>query len=148
MASVEIKLKLSVDLDIKAEREDIPQLTDSVKQQIAGAFAPAALVGNSQRNTKAVEQLPPLAEVSPRSTPERSRRPRRAARSSEKAAPVEENAIDWKHDPSKWGNPAQAWSTAEKCLWLLYVVDQDCTFRDFLIVRHKRSFLGVKSLTR
>jgi hypothetical protein len=125
MANVEIKLKLSVDLDIKAERDDIPHLTDSMKQQIAGAFAPAALIGGSQRNPNSVEQLPPPVEVPLSSSPEKSRRPRRTARGSEKASPVEENVIDWVHDPSKWGNSAQSWSTAERCLWLLYVIKQE-----------------------
>lgn len=54
MANIEIKLNLSVDLDIKAERDDIPHLTDSVKQQIAGAFAPAALIGGCQHNLNSV----------------------------------------------------------------------------------------------
>jgi hypothetical protein len=37
------------------------------------------------------------------------------------AAPV---AVDWKHDPTKYGMPTQEWSAPEKMMWTLYVVSE------------------------
>ncbi|SRR6266542_2186541 len=129
MASVEIRLKLNVDLEIKAEREDIPGLTDSVKQQLAGAFSPAAVVANGQREAEPVQQLSLPAEVSPPPTPSKPRRSRRTTRTRD-TVPAEDDAVDWVHDPSKWGHPAQSWSTVDKCLWLLYVVKQEKSIQE------------------
>lgn len=105
MASVEIKLKLNVDLDIKAEREDIPRLTESVKEQIQAAIAPTALVANGRNYKNPVEQLPSPADVLPTQVREKSQRPRRTVRGSEKTPPIKVEAIDWIHDPSKSGTP-------------------------------------------
>jgi hypothetical protein len=138
MAQVEISLKLNVDLQIKAEREDIPQLTESVKSQVAGAFSPANLMANGQRAARPVEALPTLTgavpvagQASPSApapttlaaqTPSKPRRLRRSAQA--RGTSSEDLAVDFVNDASKWGAPVQSWSTGDKCLWLLYVVNQ------------------------
>jgi hypothetical protein len=133
MSSVRIKLKLNVDLDIQAEREDVPQLTESVKQQLAGAFSPAALVAQCKPAPKQVD-LVNMAD-SPAAEPRAShslppvlakpRRTRKAAPRSKENGAAAENAVDWSHDPAKWGTPAQSWNTVDRCLWLLYVLKQE-----------------------
>jgi hypothetical protein len=136
MAQVEISLKLNVDLQIKAEREDIPQLTESVKDQLAGAFTPANLIANGQQTAKHVRSVPPIAQTPslptpvphpvPAATPipSKPRRARRPAQSKD-GTPPEDLAVDWVNDPSKWGAPAQSWDTADRSLWLLYVLKHE-----------------------
>src|SRR5262249_27726763 len=34
-----------------------------------------------------------------------------------------QDAVDFKHDPARWGNPQQTWPTAKKAMWLLFVME-------------------------
>src|SRR5262249_33863933 len=83
-----------------------------------------AVVANGHRDAEPVQQLALTAEVSPPPTPTKPRRSRRPSHTKD-TIPAEDNAVDWVHDPSKWGHPAQSWSTVDKCLWLLHVVKQE-----------------------
>src|SRR4051812_48517691 len=119
MAKFSMKMKLQgFELEIHGDRTDIPQIAESVGSQFAKLMEPTAEI---------VEGGPkPMREINPAPAPDKvSRRKSRRTGAPAPGGASEVVAIDWRHDPSKWGSPAQGWSTADKAIWLLYVVEQE-----------------------
>jgi hypothetical protein len=124
MAKFKIKLKLQgLELEIEGSREEVPNITQNLGRQIAGMLQPAGAIVVGEvvggREDDFLEEN--LTQVPRR---QRTRRKRVQAQTT-RESPVKEDAVDWKHDPSKYGSPKQGWSTADKSLWLLSVVSQE-----------------------
>jgi hypothetical protein len=132
MARRRIKFKLGeikisgIELEIEDERESATAALNTLQSQLTGAFQPAlskALLGAGAP----VIDAPVNGQASLDATAPQKRTRRRAASS---AAPkpvneaVPEQAVAFVHDPDKFGNPSQQWNTANKAIWLLWVVEQ------------------------
>lgn len=118
-----------LELDIEGAREDIPAITQSLGQQLslllepAGAIVegrPSAPSGSFGANAK-LAGTASAAEPTTRKTRGRRSTPRAASGSEDAGA---EPALEWTHDPAKYGSPRQSWSTAVKALWLIYVAGE------------------------
>lgn len=121
-----IKLKVtSFELEIEGSREDVPFMTQAVGQQMSGLLIPASnIVEGEIIENKDLPQLP--SEAKPKSRKKRSSRQySQISTNSTLNGKGKASALDWKHDPSKWGNPQQDWSTTDKSMWLLYVVHRE-----------------------
>ncbi|MEH1905181.1 MAG: hypothetical protein V7L04_28335 [Nostoc sp.] len=118
-----IKLKLTgFELEIEGSREDVPFMAQAVGQQMSGLLLPASNIVEGEIIEN--KDLPQLAsEAKPKSRKKRSSRQySQTSTNSTLNGKAKALAVDWKHDPSKWGNPQQDWSTTDKSMWLLYVV--------------------------
>jgi len=122
MAKFRMKLKLqSLELEIEGAREDASLISRSIGQQMAGLLQP---VGSIVDGELPEDRSPPMQIIngSGQAAVKKNRR--------RKFAPVAGNgedasaAIDFKHEPEKFGNPRQEWKTAQKALWLLYVCNE------------------------
>jgi hypothetical protein len=123
MAKFEVKLKLTgLELEIKGEREDIPRLTSSLSEQIAGALRPTALIAQAKEPEVVHNGTVDYAHPKDSAETKRRRKPARQHRAKDGDAADTAAVLDWVHDPAKWGSPQQGWSVAEKSLWLLHVV--------------------------
>ncbi|MGE5523205.1 MAG: hypothetical protein ACM3SS_05770 [Rhodospirillaceae bacterium] len=113
-----IKLKLQgLELEVEGAREDIPLITRNVGQQLAGMLQPAGAIVEG----KAVMSSPvPQGEVISGTATRASKKRVRGGRSDSGSANGADT-IDWRHDPQLYGNPKQKWTTADKCIWLMYV---------------------------
>jgi len=126
MAKIKIEFTLEkLSLKVEAEREHVPAITQSLKQQFAGLLqAPASAVG-----IESVEAQPhraPALEVGEAESKQRgSKKGKRSAGSREESV-----AIDFKHDGTRWGMPKQEWSTAQKAMWLLHVIEKQTGHKD------------------
>jgi hypothetical protein len=89
--------------------------------QPAGAIVEGEVVGSRENN---------FPEENPNETRRKRTRRKRVQAQATNEPSAEEDAVDWKHDPSKYGSPKQGWSTADKSLWLLYVVSQEAGVRE------------------
>lgn len=128
MAKYEIEFEITgLKLKIKGDREDVPLITENLGRQVAGLLQPTAsivegeVLDNQNSNNRPSQLNVPQTSTS-QSKRSRPRRKRAAASTSVAGSGTNENLIDWKHDPAKWGNPLQSWSTASKAIWLLCVV--------------------------
>lgn len=117
MGKFKIHLKVQgLELDVEGDRPDIVEINNAVSREFAGLIQPAAaLMGGTDSPT------PPVidAEIS---NGKKARSPRRRSGGSHSSSESEAQAIDFRHDPEKYGNPTQAWKVAEKAIWLLYVL--------------------------
>jgi hypothetical protein len=116
-----IKLKMqALELEIEGVREDASLISRNIGQQMAGLLHPIAGIIDGE----SIQQSPALEKVTVFENPavKKSRRRRNLGPSSNG---IEGSAaIDFKHAPEKYGNPKQEWKTAQKALWLLYVVKE------------------------
>ncbi len=124
MPKFEIEFELTgLKLKIKGDRQDVPAISESLGQQVAGLFQPVSDI--------AVSEQPKFdfvdAEiVNNNSTKKKSaNRKKKPASSNSDGGVVQTSPLDWKHSPETWGMPQQGWNTADKSLWLIYVVGKE-----------------------
>lgn len=118
MNRIEFELEITgVKLKIKGTKEDVNTISGSIGRQLQGLAHPAAVLGDSRDNNN-----PEDTEITvlPTNNPNKKRGTRRPKQNPD--SKNQEIAIDFRHEPEKYGNPAQKWTTAIKSIWLLYVV--------------------------
>jgi hypothetical protein len=139
MSKFRIKLKLQgLELEVEGSREDAPAMAEQIGRQFIGLVQPAATLASGDSNPTTDERSnggPVSAGSAPSLVaPKRSRKKRNGQRpvtASGSAEPGDdEAAVDWTHDATHWGAPKQAWSTAQKALWLLYVAGQNAETKE------------------
>jgi hypothetical protein len=127
MSKRRIKFKLGeikisgIELEIEDEREHATAVLAEIQHQIAGAVQPA--LSKSLLGVGPVVDVPPANGQPTPTSPVRQRR-KRAAGASGKGSDNTAQPITLIHDPDKYGNPQQGWSTPNKAIWLLWVVEQ------------------------
>lgn len=127
MARFKVRLRVTgFELEVEGNREDVPLIAQSVGQQFAGMLQPASDIVEGEIISESPSNATMLpAETGKTTTKRRSPSKRRSAPTGTSAKADEEQAVDWVHDPAKWGTPQQSWNTATKSLWLLYVVGKE-----------------------
>lgn len=123
MSKFRMKLKLQgLELEIEGSREDASLISRSVGQQVASLLHPASGIIEG----KDVLNGLPVLEISPPlpSAPLKKARRRKQTGTASPADGERSPAVDFRHTPEKYGNPRQHWKTAEKSLWLLYVLKE------------------------
>jgi hypothetical protein len=107
MANFRIRMKVQgFELEVDGEREDIPAITNAVKDQLGGFVISGDVVTDGRKQLEATNRGTTDDDKGGR------RRNRNAGRSSEAAAA----AIEFRHDAAKYGNPIQDWIAAQKCI--------------------------------
>ena len=105
-------------LHIEGDRDVVHEVTGALQQQMGNLIGvPQALV-DGQPIQPEVRNITPV-EASAEPIKRKARRSKKA-----KADSVEVAALDFQHDALKWGNPLQNWTTAQKSIWLLFLVEQ------------------------
>lgn len=126
MTKFKIKMKLSgLELEIEGSKEDIPLIAANLGQQLTGLLGPAAAIASGAAPSSPHAPAPsstPLPMVD--EVKRRKKRPT-SVRSTDTTSPATNAPLDFRHDPVKFGTPKQSWSTSEKALWLLHVVEKE-----------------------
>lgn len=129
MAKFRIKLSLQgLDLEIEGSREEAPLIAQSLTRQFSGLLQPATDIVDGNEVPSPRPQADLILTVPP---PPASGGGRRGSRRRRNQAPTatadngSDQPLDWVHDPAKWGMPRQSWNTANKAIWLLYVVSSE-----------------------
>jgi hypothetical protein len=117
MGKFKIHLKLQgLELDIEGDRSDMPAINNAVAREITGLIQPAAALTNGAEPPA----TPPTieGEIDNGKKP----RPRKRPSGSRSSSDISGQAVDFRHDPAKYGNPSQSWSVTQKAIWLIYVL--------------------------
>jgi len=118
MGKFKIHLKLQgLELDIEGDRSDMPAINNAVAREITGLIQPAAALTSGAAEPPA---MPPTIEGETDSS--KKQRNRKKASGSRSSGETTGQAIDFRHDSSKYGNPSQSWSVTQKAIWLLFVL--------------------------
>lgn len=123
MAKFRIRLKLQgFELEVDGERADIPAITAAVQKQLTGLVQPAETFADGAKRLEASSQVIDA-------TTKPARRGSRKRASTDDSASTQ--ALDFRHDPAKCGNPKQDWSVTDKCIWMLYVLADSGQLKEF-----------------
>jgi hypothetical protein len=117
MGKFKIHLKLQgLELDIEGDRSDMAAINNAVAREITGLIQPAAALTNGAEPPA----TPPTieGEIDNGKKP----RPRKRPSGSRSSSDISGQAVDFRHDPAKYGNPSQSWSVTQKAIWLIYVL--------------------------
>jgi hypothetical protein len=115
MAKFRIRLKLQgFELEVDGEREDLPTITAALQRELTGLIPPAETFADGNKRLEAAGQV-----IDATTKPARRSSRRRA--STDDLASTQ--ALGFRHDPAKYGNPKQDWSVTDKCIWTLYVLE-------------------------
>ncbi|MEM7628950.1 MAG: hypothetical protein AAF356_05960 [Planctomycetota bacterium] len=127
MAKFKMRMKLEgFELDIEGEREAIPTIAQNIGEQFSGLLAPAANIVEGEPPKKLVANDAQAAQAAEPKPAKRKKRSSGGGRAGAAASAADEsNVLNWQHNPEKWGNPLQSWTTAEKSIWLLYVIEKE-----------------------
>jgi len=119
MAKFRIRLKVQgLDLEVDGERQDLPSITRAVQQQLTSLVIPGEVITDGHKQLGDGSSNGSGAAQEEENKKKRS--VRRSPRGGGDGAPAV--AIEFRHDPAKYGNPVQGWGVTEKCIWLLYVI--------------------------
>lgn len=129
MSKFRVKMKLQgLELEIEGAREDAGLITRNLGQQFAGLMGP---IDNIIDGTELVD-TPHTASVVPMSQlPSVKRNKRKKTAGPSPTVNEDDTAIDFRHDPLKFGNAQQTWKTADKSLWLIYVLKSQTERTEF-----------------
>jgi hypothetical protein len=134
MAKLEVKFELTgLKFEITGERDDVSLALASLQQQVANlaqsaASAAGALDGRSPQTGPILNgQVTPAGQLGEIDLPVRGALVAPVARSKSKrtsgAPRLKVEAVQLTHDVEKYGFPKQEWNTANKAMWLLYVME-------------------------
>ena len=138
MANFEMEFELSgLKIKVKSERDDAPKALQSVQSQIGNLLQAAAGLGTGEiasgparpsHSTGNVGEGRTIEApaISSNSAPARTKATRGKRASTNESA----TAVEFSHDPAAYGLPKQTWNTAQKSMWLLYVLEKQNGHRD------------------
>ena len=117
MPKFRIRLKVQgLELEVDGEREDIPAITAAVQQQFSGLILPAESMADGHKQLADGGRWNGGEEEK---TKGRGRKRGGGSRITDGAAA---QAIEFRHDAAKYGNPLQSWDVTQKSIWLLFVI--------------------------
>src|SRR5258708_32521801 len=113
MSKFTIKVKLQgLEIEVEGTREDAPKIYQQIGKQVSGLLQSPAVLASG--NGSSVLE----GEVIDDGAGKKTKKPRKT--NSGTRTPADDLSLP--HDPEKYGTPQQAWTTAQKSIWFLYVV--------------------------
>lgn len=125
---VKFKLKITgFELEMEGTKESTAMITSQVSDTLRGLIIPPSMEdsdgnvnGNGNGKTGPIEDAD--ATIISSSTKGSGKKRNKKNKAASVNTEEDGKAIDFQHDPEKFGNPSQDWNTATKSLWILYVV--------------------------
>jgi hypothetical protein len=113
---------------VKGDREDA-QAAQAIGQRITALINPPVTdIIDAEPVTNQQPLFPGIGTANGKKKSVQRKRPGNSQVSS--ATNGKELVIDWIHETEKWGTPQQAWKTADKSVWLLYVVNNQLDVKE------------------
>src|ERR1700761_5282558 len=126
MSKFRVRMKLQgFELEIDGTREDIPAIGQSIGDQLSGLIAPAVSIIEGEVDKPGTSgSAAILNQHTGAETARKKTRKKRTTSATSSSTSNAVDALDWRHDAAKYGMPGQAWNTAKKAIWLLYVAGE------------------------
>jgi hypothetical protein len=111
MSKFSVKIKLQgLEIEVEGSQDLAPRIAQRVGEQIGAIVKPPLLIEMGKNNGAGSESLD-----------EDKGKPKKKKSGGKASA----DDVTFTHDPVQHGSPAQAWTTTQKAIWLLYVINSD-----------------------
>jgi hypothetical protein len=140
MNKVKFKVKVTgFEMEFEGTREDMKQVSSTLGQQLT-SFIPASFPGVQEGRPIESPQVTEDAEatvIQPNSNGKRTRKGKsvNSSGAKEKAA-----AIDFTNDVSANGAPTQKWTTLDKAMWILHVIEVGTSLKELTVGQIAETF--------
>jgi hypothetical protein len=137
MPKARFKIKLTgLEIEFEGERDDVPRLSHAMRSRVGEMLALPAVV--SELHGRQLIQHEDAARSDEGEGSERTQK--RARKTAGKSTRGAAGAVQWTHDPSKWGNPRQGWNPLTKTIWLLYILKTENGVRELTVSQIAATF--------
>jgi len=130
----------SVKVSVEGDKDDAPRIAQQIEKQLSGMIqAPTVMAPTAL--TPGGDNLRPLVIDGQAPSQEAAVAKKRAARKSggggmKATAEVLKLSID----PATYGSPTQSWTTAQKAIWLLYVIRESLDVKQLTAASITKNF--------
>jgi len=141
MTTNKFKFKLKItgfELEVEGSKEDVAAITSTVSNQLKGLTSPPVISDNAVTEDIDSTEVSNGMLHTPSPKKKKTRKAKTPGSSSSPAIKVE--AIDFRNDPNKYGNPSLQWSTVEKATWILYVVQNEKKISELTLTQISKTF--------
>lgn len=123
MAKTKFEIELTgLKIKFEGEREEMPSFSNAVANQVGQLLTTPTVTEQASLPAPKPETDSQIIEAKPKSL-RKSRAKKASSDGASRPGRKKEPAVDWKHDPDKWGNPLQNWNPTKKSIWLLYILE-------------------------
>ncbi|PVD51500.1 hypothetical protein DC498_13825 [Terrimonas sp.] len=121
MSKFKFKFKVTgLEIEIEGSREEVGLISNAIGDQFKNMIQPAAKIIDEDADFQVVDEQ--LKINGGKNSGEKGKRKKKTRVQSSNGKSEKSEPIDFKNDVEKYGAPIQSWSTLEKSLWLLYVL--------------------------
>jgi len=121
--SVRIKLQ-GLEIEVEGSQELAPRIAQRVGEQIGALVKPPLLIEMGKNNGAGSE-----------SSEEDKGKSKKKKSGGGGGSRASADDVTFTHDPVQHGGPVQAWTTTQKAIWLLYVVNPDKPLSGYSIAK-------------
>lgn len=129
MSKFRLRMKLhGLEIEIEGAREDASSISQNIGAQLSSIMQPLTGIIEGETITARESSLPSPRQIL-NSAPRKGRRRKQA--SATPGESVGSSAFDFVISPEKYGSPTQKWSTSDKTIWLIYVLEANGKGNEF-----------------
>lgn len=119
MSKFKLKFKIQgLELEVEGSKEDVPNLTKAITGQLSNMLEPII-------ETIDTELIEDRNELPTKTLPKDKPKKRKPSKPNNTSQPKEEAIVNLNHNLRKHGSPSQDWSTLDKGVWLLEVLEME-----------------------
>lgn len=135
MSKFTIKMKLQgLEIEVEGTREDAPRIAAQIGKQLGGLLQTPAVLASGNGGAGASTVLE--GEVVPDDGT--GKKPRRTRKAGGGRLPAE--TINLSHDSATYGSPLQGWTTVQKAIWFLYIVNKQANVTQLTATNIAKNF--------
>lgn len=124
MSKFRVKIKMqALEIEVEGTHENAPRLAQRVGEQIGSLIKPSLLI-EAGKNGGAILDAEPDDKG-------KSKKKKSGGGGAKSSA----DDVTFTHDPSNHGSPSQEWTTVQKAIWLLYVVNPEKPLSGYSIAK-------------
>jgi hypothetical protein len=117
-----------LELEIEGAREDASAISQNIGAQLSSMMQPVTGIIEGEPIVNRPPSFPSLPQIL-NGSPKRNRRRKQATPVNGESEAS--SAIDFVLSPEKYGSPSQQWKTADKAIWLIYVLEGNGSGNEF-----------------
>ena len=126
MSKFSVKIKLQgLEIEVEGSQDIAPRIAQRVGEQIGALVKPPMLIEMGKNGSQITDSAEPGEDKG------KTKKKKSGGGGAKSSA----DDVTFTHDPSQHGSPSQEWTTVQKAIWLLYVVNSEKPLSGYSIAK-------------